>query len=49
MKYFIAAAVILFTFPAHAVGWEESAKVVELFKNAGVRWKQTRRTGQGKS
>ena len=36
MKYFIAAAVVFFTFPGPAAGWEESAKVGELFKNAGV-------------
>lgn len=36
MKYFIAAAVFFFTFPVPAAGWEESAKIGELFKNAGV-------------
>jgi beta-lactamase class D len=36
MNYFITAALILLVFPVQAAGWEESARVDELFKSAGV-------------
>lgn len=36
MKHFLAALAIGFTFQAQAAGWEESPKVGELFKTAGV-------------
>jgi len=37
MKYLLAAAAILFSFLAYASDFEESAKVGEIFKNAGAR------------
>lgn len=36
MKHFLAIAAILFIFQTHASGFEESAKVGEIFKSAGV-------------
>lgn len=36
MKHFLAAVAVLFAFQAHAADWEESHKVGELFKSAGV-------------
>lgn len=36
MKHFLAVAAILFIFQTHASGFEESAKVGEIFKSAGM-------------
>jgi beta-lactamase class D len=36
MNHFLAAVVLLFTFPARATGWEENPQVGKLFKSAEV-------------
>lgn len=36
MKRLLTTAIVLFSFQAHATGWEESAEVAGLFKSAGV-------------
>lgn len=36
MKIFLSIIITLLTFHVHAAGWEESQKVGEIFKNAGV-------------
>ncbi len=36
MRHFLVAIAISFTFQAQAAGWEESHKIGELFKSAGI-------------
>jgi len=36
MTHFLAAVMIVFTFPVQAASWEENPRVGELFKSAEV-------------